>query len=53
MPDNALYMIHNPHAVLIDAYDAVGLSKLENELHAVKKDNYERLSEKMRRRDVC
>ena len=37
MPDNALYMIHNPHAVLIDAYDAVGLSKLENELHAVKK----------------
>lgn len=37
MPDNALYMIHNPHAVLIDAYDAVGLSKLESELHAVKK----------------
>lgn len=37
MPDNALYMIHNPHAVLIDTYDAVGLSKLESELHAVKK----------------
>ena len=37
MPDNALYMIHNPHAFLMDAYDASDLVKMGNALNAVKK----------------